>query len=154
MSTFFRTFLPVIYVSPCENADQSKYRHQSHSEGKQYQSIFALLSILLKMIGKFSKRSQDGTGVVKSQSKTYLVKTVFCRSDRCLNLRSCSFNPRVILTSLARLTLKGVMLASDPFWTPDLILSVTVSLTYFIHEIRWILNTTNSRLLSKLSFPL
>ena len=139
---------------PCENADQSKYRHQSHSEGKQYQSIFALLSILLKMIGKFSKRSQDGTGVVKSQSKTYLVKTVFCRSDRCLNLRSCSLNPRVILTSLARLTLEGVMLASDLFWTPDLILSVTVSLTYFIHEIRWILNTTNSRLLSKLSFPL
>ena len=65
MSTFFRTFLPVIYVSPCENADQSKYRHQ----------------------------------------------------------------------------LEGVMLASDLFWTPDLILSVTVSLTYFIHEIRWILNT-------------
>ena len=154
MSTFFRTFLPVIYVSPCENADQSKYRHQSHSEGKQYQSIFALLSILLKMIEKFSKRSQDDTGVVKSQSKTYLVKTVFCRSDRCLNLRSCSFNPRVILTSLARLTLEGVMLASDLFWTPDLILSVTVSLTYFIHEIRWIINTTNSRLLSKLSFPL
>ena len=115
MSTFFRTFFPVIYVSPGENADQSKYRHQSHSEGKQYQSIFALLSILLKMIGKFSKRSQDGTGVVKSQSKTYLVKTVFCRSDRCLNLRSCSFNPRVILTSLARLTLEGVMLASDLF---------------------------------------
>ena len=88
-------------MSLCENVDlwtksfPNINRRQSHSEGKQNQRPPTLLSILLKIVGKFRKRYHDGTYVGILQSKKDLVKTVFCRSDRCLN--SNSYSPNIIL---------------------------------------------------------
>ena len=78
----------------CRSIDKvfSKYRHQSHSEGKQNQSILASLSTLFKMIGKFKKEISGWYLRIKSHSKKHLVKSVFCRRDHCLNSKSYSLN--------------------------------------------------------------